>query len=127
MKRVLMVMACLAGAFSMALAGCITTTTTSPDGTVTEERRVDIGELSLIISLVTNEGMNLIIKMKELLSDDDLDEAERELRLAEIQSRQAIISGIIDIAIEIIVGELTEIEMDAAFSEISVGMDKLDL
>lgn len=107
--------------------GCITTTTVGEDGTVTEQRRLDIEQVSLIMGLVTTEGLNLFIAIKELFRDDELSEAERELRLAEIQTRQDIINGIIVVATRIIIGELDELETEAAFADIEVGMKVLDL
>lgn len=66
-----------------AMGGCVTTTTTAPDGTVTETRTTDTATLTVVAQLV-NEALDRIQATQQ---DQTLTEEERAARLEAQQMR----------------------------------------
>ena len=83
------------------LTGCITVTTTAPDGTVTETRQVDMVLLTQMPGLIGDLGTELA-RIEAALDDTDSDAPPTADELARRERRQQIIDRLLELGIEVI-------------------------
>lgn len=90
------------GACAAMLTGCITTTTTLPDGSVTVTKEIDMEALAQLPGIIGELGVELA-RIEAALDDVDETAAPTADELAMRQRRQEILDRLLEAGIEVII------------------------
>ena len=89
------------GACAALLTGCITTTVTAPDGTVTETQQIDLNALAQLPGIIGALGDELA-RIEDALDDVDENAPPTADEIAMRARRQAILDRLLELGIEVI-------------------------